>query len=360
MDALKELHTTTTRNGPIAFFIGLDPSSNIEADSIKDATHVKFSNSELFDINAPTNFYNEDVAQTLKAVVFSWLHEKSSIVDYKNQCIEFGIPDFKFLVKTELNTWLSGNSDTCKFIKSDDVVPTTTTAAVVESSVVVVDEQIERITKFERDSLDHDAALRGSKNLDFGYLVSDAKKLITQLKRSSSTSIPATPNATAPRKQPILIVSPASTALLSLSNIKDFLENGRFIEPNPQNRPTNGITILNHKSDRLLPIAHKIMVVDNVEMFNKLEYWDRVVAIFTNGQEWQFVKYKYSKPEILFQKFQGFYLSYQGDPSPPKIKDWNVIEIKVDRGEKRFRDKMIVKDFWAEVEKALIAKGYGA
>lgn len=379
LSAIQALHKATTGNEPIKLYAGGNgdsnaeagsADSNIEVDSIKDATHVKLGNNDkLYDLSSVTNFYNEDEAQTLKAVIFSWLHDKSSIVDYKNQCAEFGIPDFKFLVKTELNTWLSGNSDSCKFLKdeaesngADTAAAVTTTAngAIVNDGL---DHEVENILKQERDSLNHNAALRGSKNLDFGYLVSDAKKFINLLKRSSSTANRGSnrpQSKTAPKKQPIIIVSPASTALLSLSNIKDFLEGGRFTEPNQQNRPPNGLTILNHPSDRVVSTAQKIMVVDNVEMFNKPEYWDRVIAIFTSGQEWQFAKYKYSKPEILFQNFHGFYVSYNGDPTPAKIKDWNVSEIKVDRGDKRFRDKMIVKDFWAEIDKLLVAKGYGA
>lgn len=45
--------------------------------------------------------------------------------------------------------------------------------------------------------------------------------------------------------------------------------------------------------------------------------------------------------------------------NPTSNKDWNVHEIKVDRGEKRFKDKVIVRDFWAEIDKILINKGYG-
>ncbi len=35
--------------------------------------------------------------------------------------------------------------------------------------------QLERIAKFERELIDHNAALRGSKNIDFGYLITDGR-----------------------------------------------------------------------------------------------------------------------------------------------------------------------------------------
>lgn len=356
---LAELRQHTVKNDQLKFQIVKDGVKE-DTDSIRNATHIQLGDSE-YELDMITSFHNEDTPQSLRAVVFCWLHDKSSIVDYKNECSELGIADFKFLVKTELSTWLNGNSDTCTFIKDDESVKV---SKIIESKPKneIDDPQLSRILQYERESIDHNAALRGSKNIDFGYLVSDAKKFVNQLKRSSSSASssrkqakPATTNL----KQPIIIVSPATTALLSLANVKDFLEDGTFVEPNPQNKQTGSLVTIRHKSDNLISAAHQIMVVDNVDMFTKPEYWDRVIAIFTTGQAWQFAKYKYSKPEQLFQKYTGFYLGYQGDLTPQVITNWNVKEIKVDRGDKRFRDKMIVRDFWFEIEKILIARGYG-
>lgn len=389
---LKALHRATTHKEPIIFFkqtTGDDSDANNteQTDSIKDATHVQFgndTNKTLFELDSMTKFYNEDKPQSLRSVVFCWLHDKSSIVDYKNECSQLGISDFKFLVKTELTTWLNGNSDSCAFNKEEDTLKKSndSKSAVSDNNEAVgagtgatgdndnakrklEDPQLERIKQFERDSIDHNAALRGSKNIDFSYLLSDAKKFIHQLKRAKvsnqqSYSKPSSSSSSsASKKQPIIIVSPATTALLSLSNIKEFLEEGRFKEPLPSNRPPEGLVIVKHPSDKLISAGQQIMVVDNVDMFSKPDYWDRVIAIFTTGQAWQFSKYKYSQPDRLFQKYAGFYFGYLGEAAPQQIKNWNVTEIKVDRGDKRFRDKMIVRDFWSEIDKILINKGYG-
>ncbi|CUM66137.1 uncharacterized protein PRCAT00003794001 [Priceomyces carsonii] len=369
VDPLNALRSATIKKEKISFII-VDGSEEKDTELIKDATDVKFGEeTEKYPLDEVTKFYNEDKPQTLRAVVFCWLHEKSSIVDYKNECLELGIPDFKFLVKTELTTWLNGNSDTCAFVKDDvneakevqvseDLADSTSqNGTSVSKKRKLTDPQLERIHAFERECVDHNAVLRGSKNIDFGYLISDAKRFISQLKKSKPSSSSHQKQAkTAPKKQPIIIISPASTALISLSNIKEFLEDGKFVPPS---RKTSGIVTINHKSDRLVSAAQRIMVVDNTDMFTKPEYWDRVIAIFTTGQSWQFSKYKYSRPELLFQRYTGYYVSYTGDVTPKQIRDWNVREIKVDRGEKRFRDKMIVKDFWAEIEKILISKGHG-
>lgn len=335
-------------------------------DSIKDATQVRFGDdTKLYQLDEVTNFHNEGEPQPLKAVVFCWLHDKSSIVDYKNECLENGVPDFKFLVKAELTTWLSGSSDTCQFIKEEGTKKeeTDSTTAVSSADTESVkrkldDPQLDRIAEFEIDSIDHNAALRGTKNILLKNLISDAKRFSSQLKRLKTSKTTLASNQASTKKQPIIIVSPATTSLLSLSNIKEFLEEGRFVEPSMK-RAENGVVIVNHPSENLVPSAQSIMVVDNADLFTKPEYWDRVVAIFTTGQAWQFSKYKYSKPETLFQKYSGFYMAYQGDVVPKQIADWNVSVIKVDRGEKRFRDKMIVRDLWQQLEKILIAKDYG-
>ena len=372
MQVLDKLRSVTSQGGPLEL-LKQEGDSFVPEELIKDASHVKIGD-DNYDLNQTTNFYNDDTPQTLRAVVFWWLHDKSSIVDYKNACLESDIADFKFLVKTELSSWLSGKSDTCTFIKTDSDSgegkfngessenATGLSQAGSAKKRKNEDPQLERIAKFERELIDHNAALRGSKNIDFGYLITDAKRYIALLKRSKvqKQKVNGT-QSTGPKKQPIIIVSPATTALLSLTNIKEFLEEGKFVEPSlsTTKKPSSGLVTIHHESDRLLPVAHQFMVVDNVDMFTKPEYWDRVVAIFTTGQAWQFTNYKYSKPEILFQRYAGYYVCYQGEIAPRQIKEWNINEIRVDRGDKRFRDKMIVRDFWIDMEKILVAKGYG-
>ncbi|CAK7909093.1 cell division control protein 73 [[Candida] anglica] len=387
MSPLQKFRAACVKSQPVV----LQNESGVETQSIKEAATIKV-NDDVFPLDTVTEFYSEDKPQSLRSVVFCWLHDRSSISDYRTECLDNGIQDFKFLVKTELSAWLSGKSETCEFVKNDNVdgsaasrgngVTTSDSSVKTDGDVgssqskstdinaVNVENSNKRKLElqYESDSIDHNAALRGSKNIDFGYLISDAKRLIQTLKKSKpgqssalSSSGHSSSGSKSAKKQPIIIVSPATTSLLSLANIKEFFENGRFVDPNDGSvkKPSSGIITISHESERLVSAAQQIMVVDNVDIFTKPEYWDRVVAVFTTGQTWQFSKYKYSRPEDLFQRYTGFYVSYQGDVTPKQIKDWNVTEIKVDRGDKRFRDKMIVRDFWAQMEKVLIGKGYG-
>lgn len=345
MGVLEDLRKVTAAGGTLTFYRDNEP-----VDGIKDATDVDIGGTK-HPLDATTNFYNDDAPQLLRAVVFCWLHNDALIVDYKNACAELGIPDFKFLVKTELATYLLGKLDACAFIKEDAADTTGKTDQ-------LRDPQLERILANERELVDHNQALRGLKNIDFGYLISDAKKFAKLLKRAKPQLAPTNGKRSKSNlKPPIIIVSPATTALLQLSNVKAFLEDGAFVEPG--HRPDTNLIMVSHPLEHLVSAAHKIMVVDNVDLFTKPEYWDRVCAIFTTGQAWQFSKYKYAQPEQLFQHYPGFHLGYLGEPAPAALASWNVREIKVDRGDKRFRDKMIVRDFWSDLEKILIARGYG-
>ena len=74
---------------------------------------------------------------------------------------------------------------------------------------------------------------------------------------------------------------------------------------------------------------------------------ERVVCVMTTGQAWQFRPYKWSEPKQLFHNgtslssfthqnqsdgsvpVKGFYVCWMNDPPNPKIKDWNVTELKV-------------------------------
>ncbi|CAK9683039.1 unnamed protein product [Candida parapsilosis] len=363
VEALKALRHAAIAKDPIKLF----NENGQETELIQEATKVQFGDDDekKYDLNLTTNFYNDDEPQDLKSVVFCWLEEQTPDVDYKSKAIEHGIPAFAYLQRYDLITWLKGTIDSCQFVKEekedgrDTAIKSDTKSDAISSKKHKLDDpQMDRISQFEKESVDHNAVLRGSKNIDFSYLISDAKKFMHELKRAKPSSR-ETKKESGSKKQPIIIVSPSLTALLSLSNIKEFLENGRYTQPTPGDRPQSGVVIIDHPSERLVSSAQKIMVVDNVDLFTNPDYWNRVIAIFTTGQSWQFSKYNFSKPEVLFQKYQGYYLGYQGEATPHQIKDWNVHEIKVDRGEKRFKDKVIVRDFWAEIDKILINKGYG-
>lgn len=94
----------------------------------------------------------------------------------------------------------------------------------------------------------------------------------------------------------------------------------------------------------------RYFVVDSAEALSKFgqDAWDRVVCVMTTGQAWQFKPYKWNDPKVLFHhgmrsacsfcslvthgygsSVKGFYVSLTSDPPNPRVKDWNVTELKV-------------------------------
>ena len=115
---------------------------------------------------------------------------------------------------------------------------------------------------------------------------------------------------------PIIMISSSPTALITMHNVKRFLQESTF-EPSQEAR-ARAISEGNVKPDDMIPIYRKrthidssgretesqvrYVVVDSVEALSKfgVDPWDRVVCVMTTGQEWQFKSYKWKDPKQLF------------------------------------------------------------
>jgi len=112
----------------------------------------------------------------------------------------------------------------------------------------------------------------------------------------------------------------------------------------------------------------RFILVEGPEQF-KPEYWNRVAAVFTTGQAWQFKSYKWREPQDLFQHVLGIYVGWKGDTVPPIIKSWGhgIATCEIDRwrggggggdAAARFRDKEIVEKIWRDIELSMRSKGW--
>lgn len=140
-----------------------------------------------------------------------------------------------------------------------------------------------------------------------------------------------------------------------MSNIKTFLNDGVFIPPQAtDSQPANLLRLT-----RLLPTISSqpisFFIVDSTANFKPL-YWDRVVAIFTTGQTWQFKSYKYPNPAELFANYPGVYVGWQGEDAPENVAAWGrgVLSVKVDKWQGgatgRWRDREVVETIWGRIE----------
>jgi parafibromin len=147
---------------------------------------------------------------------------------------------------------------------------------------------------------------------------------------------------------PIIIVPAALTTHLTLYNAQDFLEQGVFVSSidkrNVQSKKPTSVQI---KS-----FADKSTVYEVIDSAQKLKEqdWERVVAVFALGQQWQFKGWKWSEPVELFHHVRGFYLRFDDDGPVDAVKKWNMKVLTINR-HKRHLDKTAVVEFWQEIDK---------
>ncbi|KAH9992792.1 RNA polymerase II-associated protein [Russula vinacea] len=236
-------------------------------------------------------------------------------------------------------------------------------------------EVVKKIRQSEVELRDHNTVLRGIKNNNFSSVrnayVAKLKSLKEAKKAGAGAPIATqlSDSKTQARKQknmyPIIMISSSPTSLITMYNVRRFLQESIF-EPSADARAraaAEGTT----RAEDLIPIdrerttiepggqarasAQRYYVVDSVEALNKFgaDAWDRVVCVLTTGQVWQFRPYKWSEPRVLFHHVKGIYVSWANDPPNPKVKDWNVTELKIDP-HRRHVDKSTVAYFWKTLD----------
>nr|ODN91090.1 parafibromin [Cryptococcus depauperatus CBS 7841] len=163
-------------------------------------------------------------------------------------------------------------------------------------------------------------------------------------------------------KNPIIIISSSPTSLITMWNVKKFLEEGVFelSDTARQTEASQG----NVKAEDMIPIIRKrtgpqgdvnskYYVVDSADALQKFgqDAWDRVICVVTTGQAWQFKPYKWDDPKVLFQHVKGVYFQWSNEPVTSTVKEWNVKEMRIDRN-KRHTDRQVVADFWRLLDSA--------
>jgi parafibromin len=173
------------------------------------------------------------------------------------------------------------------------------------------------------------------------------------------------PASTGRRLEPIVLLSPSASSLLRMSNIKQFLEGGIYVPPDSTSIGTN---ILHTQRpmrtvDPQRPL--RFILVDTPDQF-KPDYWQRVVAVFTTGQTWQFKSYKWTNATELFSHALGIYVGWAGEQVPDTVKGWGrmvkCVQIEkwnASQGEKgRWRDREVVESIWTAIEESMRARGW--
>lgn len=169
----------------------------------------------------------------------------------------------------------------------------------------------------------------------------------------------------APALRPIIIVPGASSlsSLLTLFNVTEFLENGKFITVRELKASGGGLQGMQSKiTVRRQPagsVPDGVATYDVVSNPKKLQSdeWRRVVACVCTGHAWQFKDFegynagKADKgiPGIL-QAMCGFVFHYDDDEKPAAAKAWPVTFIGLKRSV-RNNDVMERMKFWDKIDK---------
>lgn len=211
---------------------------------------------------------------------------------------------------------------------------------------------------------------------DFSHIRKHAEAFLGRNRNKPGRPVPTSSAVIAPtpaltnraktgrRLEPIILLSPSASSLLRMSNIKSFLDNGYYSSPDS----TTGVNIL-HVSRSLPSIdpqrPMRFILVDTPDQF-KPDYWQRVVAVFTTGQLWQFKSYKWQSPPELFTHALGIYVGWRGEDVPQTVRGWGrgVVSAAIDKYnpaqgvQGRWRDREVVEGLWTAIEESMRSRGW--
>ncbi|KAJ4485843.1 RNA polymerase II accessory factor cdc73 family protein [Lentinula aciculospora] len=234
-------------------------------------------------------------------------------------------------------------------------------------------DSVKKIRMQEIELRDRNSVLRGIKMNNFSSVRTQFAEKLKKMKENVGKTAP-TPSSNvmqgmdskmlSQKKRPnwpIVMISSSPTALITMYNVKKFLQESTFeLSEHARSRAQaegnvrpDDVIVIDRKLTHIEPsgketiVQQRYIVIDSQDALTKFgpDAWDRVVCVMTTGQAWQFRSYKWSEPKVLFHHVKGIYVSWANDSRNPKIKDWNVTELKIDQ-QRRHIDKSVVAHFW--------------
>ncbi|KAF6224816.1 hypothetical protein HO133_010010 [Letharia lupina] len=408
-DPLTSLRRSIASNNPPIPTTSPDAaSSESVTHNLGVATHLHFTGPEphSFSLDTPTRFISSDNPVDLRSIYFAWQQKDVNIPVYiasaQKLSDELGstgragskVQNLVFAERLDLITWLEGASDESEYIKGLESDSSAAKSAQVASGALggvstvpsgaagarsgkQIDPRLQEIYNLERKMGDRNSILRGIKPTDFSHIRKHSEQFFKDRKKPAAAA-PATATTTSlasrdkkpgRRPDPIILLSPSASSLLRMSNIKSFLESGTYIPPDSNLAGSSATANILHVS-RLLPSidnqrAFRFILVDTPEQF-KPDYWNRVVAVFTTGQTWQFKSYKWQNAPDLFKNALGIYVGWRGEDVPGTVKGWGrgVTSAQVEKWNPqqgvsgRWRDREVVEGIWDRVEDSMRSRGW--
>lgn len=160
---------------------------------------------------------------------------------------------------------------------------------------------------------------------------------------------------------PIIFVPSAFQTLITIYNVKEFLEDGVYIPTDVKVKQMKGarpdcVTVQKKLSRDRVVTAYEVR--DKPSSL-KPEDWDRVVAVFVLGKEWQFKEWPFKDHVEIFNKIIGFYMRFEDDSleSAKNVKQWNVKIISISKN-KRHQDRAAALDVWERLEEFVRSRSH--
>jgi parafibromin len=146
-------------------------------------------------------------------------------------------------------------------------------------------------------------------------------------------------------RTPIIVIPATGTALITMYNARDILQDLRFISSEEKKRTysrrDNELLLQIQKNNATVPYR----VIDNPTRL-KDDEWERIVAVFVQGPAWQFKGWKWNgNPVEIFSNVAAFHLKFEEQKMDPNVAKWSVNVLQLSRT-KRHLDRAILQRFW--------------
>lgn len=110
-------------------------------------------------------------------------------------------------------------------------------------------------------------------------------------------------------RTPIIIIPAATTSLITMYNVKDILQDLKFVttdQKRAEGCPRENEVLLQRSKEANITVPYRI--IDNPAKLTSQD-WSRVVAVFVQGPAWQFKGWPWDgQPVEIFSKSKSFFL----------------------------------------------------
>lgn len=186
------------------------------------------------------------------------------------------------------------------------------------------------------------------------------------------------PNAAAKRQSrtPIIIIPASPTSLITMYNVKDILQDMRFVttdQKRAEGCPRENEVLLQRTKEANITVPYRI--IDNPAKLSAQD-WSRVVAVFVMGPAWQFKGWPWEgQPVEIFAKSKSiyyyhlfnvsnlshcyfsivcaFHLRYDEMKLDANVARWAVNVLNLSRT-KRHLDRAVLMTFWEKLDSHII------